>query len=148
MSKQVFLNSADADVLVGESRSDIIFNFDNPIYVADNQALSIVVLNAQIPTSFFVVNATSDVLTHSLADSYFDDLVTVVLTKGNPNVTYLMSDLQSKMPGLTITYDGSTNQLTFTNSTSFQFGPPFTAHQLLGFPSDYCTCETVTAGVA
>ena len=55
-NRQIDLNSQDASVFVGGSHSDVIWNFVDQLYVADNQALTLGVINAQIPASFYVVN--------------------------------------------------------------------------------------------
>ena len=129
-SRQIYLNSADASVFVGGSHSDVIWNFEDAIYVPDNYALTLGLLNAQIPASFYTIHSNNDALEYLVGGS----TTSINLAHGNPNVTELISDILSKLPSaFGLTYSATTNKLTFTNSSTFSISG--SCLPLLGFSS-------------
>lgn len=137
-SRQIYLNSADASIYVGGSHSDVIWNFVEQIHVPDNFALTLGLLNAQIPASFFTINSTNDTLTYNTGTP-----TSITLKHGNPNVTELIVDLVSKLPNeLAVTYDAINNKLTFTRNQTGVFHLSGSAMKLLGFSPGRHTSDT------
>jgi|GEM_PF-6750893 len=110
--------------------TDCVFSIPQ-IQLRKNYNAYVSVIDAVIPYSFYNVNSTNNVLEYTLNSVDY----TLEITKANYNIntliTYLLTNLET---GFTITYDGSTNKLTFTHSTyDFSFNANSTCFEILGF---------------
>jgi hypothetical protein len=110
----------------GTYNSDVVFNF-NSVLSEDETFIRayISVTNAQIPSSFYIINETNNVLVYN----YIDTTVrTITLTKGNYNATNIISEIQSKLTiagtPITITIDKITGKLLFS-----QYGTTISFYQ-------------------
>jgi len=125
----LYLNSKQAIRKVNGSTSDCIFDFNNlPI---DDGDIYVSVQTAQIPCTFYNVDAINNLLVYNLGVA---PNINLVIPPSNYNVNTLMAYLMTVMIGFTITYDFATNKYTFVHSSSsFSFKSTSTCFELLGF---------------
>lgn len=131
---QIYLNSKRANRYADNNQgkimtSDCIFHLPH-INVKKTKHVSITVLHAQIPGSFYNVNDTNNKLIYSIGGG---NLQTVYFENSNYNVNTLISHIKSLLPEFNVTYKASSNKFTFTYTTDFTFSNNSTCFELLGF---------------
>jgi len=133
----VNISSSTANLKNASFKSDVIFNFPNIFHVEnDITHMTLGVLNAQIPVSFYTINYTNDTLVLSAISTA---PITVSITRGNYNSNSLIEELKAKILTATgFTMDIVTNRvngiMSFTNaSTNFTFYGTSTIFSILGF---------------
>jgi len=110
-NKLITLNSGYGIQLNGSSKSDILFNFKG-VLVDDKDIVSsnICIMNAQIPVSFYTINATNNIIGTNLGN--------IVIPIGNYNFNTLAPVVVSAVlsqigTGITLTIDKTTGRITF-----------------------------------
>ena len=116
-NKLISLNSNYGTQINGSLLSNVVFNFKG-LLKRDDDILysSISVLNAQIPCSFYIVNATNNVIKITQLGTTY----TFTIPQGNYNANTLITQMLTTIT-LTITsiiINSSTGKLTFTFPTS------------------------------
>lgn len=129
------LNSSNAVQNNGTFLSDVRFNFQSVFQEQDNiDYVTVGVLNAQIPVSFYTINYTND----TIRLIYGGNTYNIAITRGNYNGNSLITELvrQFSLVGFTMGIEISriTGIMTFTslNSISFSFGSS-SLYSILGF---------------
>lgn len=112
---QLYINSANADIYMNGStyKSSCVFFFEELLKIS-RQAIemSVSVVSAQLPYSFYVVNEYNNHLVIDGINYYFP--------YGNYNVSSFLNQWSSTIPGTwTNSFSTTTNKLTFTRSTTF-----------------------------
>lgn len=131
----LFLNSRNARYIPEESM--YIWSFTESLQCPPNHSFLISVRDAQIPYSFYMINANNN--------RYYVDNVLYTIPEGNYNIIELLNLLNINHPSLVFTYKETTNKLTITslrrfkiaNDTNFE---PFL--RLLGFRKDIYEGQT------
>lgn len=128
---QIYLNSKRANKYINNQTSDCIFHLP-AINVKKSKNITVTVLNAQIPSSYYNVNSTNDKLVYNVNGG---TSLTVTLTHSNYNINTLKAHIVSLIgSNFTFTYSTSSNKLSIYNSTySFEFEESSTCFELLGF---------------
>jgi hypothetical protein len=122
-NKIITLYSQYAQKNNGTYNSDVTFNFNNILSEDETFIRAYVsVMNAQIPSSFYIINETNNVFNYAYIN--MSTILSITLKKGNYNATNLITEMQSKLTlagtPMTITIDKITGNLTFTAlSTNF-----------------------------
>lgn len=127
---QIILNSKTADQYLNNNTTDCIFKIPI-IEVKRRHKAHISLTDAVIPYSFYNVNETNDKLNYVLNEITYN----IEIEHANYNITTLIQYLTLNMDsGFTISYNSSTNKITFTHSTyEFTFLDSSTCQELLGF---------------
>lgn len=130
---QIYLNSKKANKYINSYTSDCIFHLPH-IHVSKTKKVSISVLHAQIPGSYYNINSTNNKLVYSINDG---SIQTVLLQPSNYNVNTLITHIESLLEvEFDITYSVSSNKLTITHNTyDFKLDDSSTCFELLGFSS-------------
>jgi hypothetical protein len=125
----LYLNSKQALTKINGSTSNCIFDFNNlPI---DDGDIYVSVQTAQIPCTFYNVDAINNSLVYSVGGG---PLIYITIPPSNYNVNTLQAYLQSVMTGFTITFNSASNTYTFVHSSqNFIFRELSTCFELLGF---------------
>lgn len=127
---QIYLNSKNANKYINNQTSNVIFHLPH-INIAKSSNITITVLNAQIPSSFYNVNSGNNTLVYNENDG---EIQTVTLTPSNYNINTLKAHIVSLVPSFNITYSSSSNKLTISHSTyDFTLFSDSTCFELLGF---------------
>lgn len=97
------------------------------------------VTHAEIPNSFYLVNATNNKLVVNAS--------TYTITPGNYNVITFQTAISSFLTGLgiTLSYNLITNKYTFTSATSFTIQPTSTCQRFLGVGTTAISGTSVTS---
>lgn len=137
---QIYLNSKRANKYNNGQTSDCVF-FLPHINVSKIKNITVTVLNAQIPSSFYNVNSNNDKLVYNVNGGITQ---TVNLIHSNYNINTLKAHIISLIgSGFSITYSTASNKLTFTHSLyDFEFEESSTCFELLGFSSFDHSSET------
>jgi hypothetical protein len=119
-STQIYLNSSSAEIyLNGIYKSNLAFFFQDPIDIGSNTIETKVgVVNAQFPLSWYLINSTNNQLKITISG------VTTIYTfpNGNYNVNNFITQWNIIVGnGWTVTFNGITNNFTFTYSSNFTF---------------------------
>lgn len=134
--KFINLNSSNAVSNNGTFNSDVNFLFKSIIH--DDPGIdyvSIGILNAQIPVSFYTINYTNDTLIFNFASNTYN----IVITRGNYNSNSLISELKSKFQLIGFDMDIQTSRITgimtfiSVNSIPFSFIGTSSIFPILGF---------------
>jgi hypothetical protein len=130
-SIQIYLNSKRANKYINGQIADCVFYLPH-INVPKSKNVSIMVLNAQIPSSFYNVNSINDKLDYNINDKVTQ---TVTLTHSNYNINTLKAHIISLIgSNFIITYSVASNKLTITHSIyEFELKNTSTCFELLGF---------------
>jgi hypothetical protein len=130
---QIYLNSKRANKYINDQTSDCVF-FLPHINVSKTKNITVTVLNAQIPSSFYNVNSNNDKLVYNINGGATQ---TVNLVHSNYNINTLKAHIISLIgSNFSITYSSASNKLTFENSLhDFEFKGSSTCFELLGFSS-------------
>ena len=137
-TKLINLNSNDAILNNGTLNSDVTFNFSNILKEEEDITHSTIsILSAQIPVSFYCINANNNLLTIQYGST--SQLITI--TPGNYNANSLITELTNRFLSysfnITIVINVSTGGLAFTSGTTLQFKMVgSTCQQVLGFNSN------------
>ena len=127
---QIYLNSKNANKYINNQTSNTIFHLPH-INIRKSNTVTITVLNAQIPSSFYNVNSGNNTLVYNENDG---EIQTVTLTPSNYNINTLKAHIVSLIPSFNITYSSSSNKLTISHSTyDFTLFSSSTCFELLGF---------------
>ena len=130
---QIYLNSKRANKYINSQTSDCIFHLPH-INVSKSKQISISVLHAQIPGSYYNINHSNNKLVYKITDTFYQ---TVYLEPSNYNINTLISHIKSLINvDINISYSVSSNKLTITNNsgaTFFIIGKESTCLELLGF---------------
>ena len=144
------LRSEDADIKgQGDfAHTDLYFNIDQNLTPEEDEALLVSINSAEIPYSYFPVNANNKTLKFlESSDATAGNLAEkndVVLTAGEYTGDELATELQRAIRAsdgrndYTVAFDGGTTKLTITQPTDIAFRFDFIssakfAHSLLGF---------------
>lgn len=128
------LNSANAEKINGSFCSDVKFNFKNVLQESiDTDYVTIGVLNAQIPVSFYTINYTNDTLVFVYGSTTYN----VQLTRGNYNSNSLIQELTAKLLligfNMTIVTSKITGVMTFSSTINFSFLGTSSIFPIIGF---------------
>jgi hypothetical protein len=122
------------------------------IHVRKTKKVSISVLHAQIPGSYYNINNSNNILVYSIDDGSLPGepvKKTVQMQPSNYNINTLITHIESLLEvEFDITYSASSNKLTITHSTfDFELDDSSTCFELLGFSSvDHeSTSQTLTS---
>ena len=128
---QIYLNSKRANKYINGLTADCIFHLPH-INVRKSTNISVTVLNAQIPMSFYNVNANNDKLVYSVNGSENQEIHFI---RSNYNINTLKDHMMALLgTGFKITYSPSSNKLTITHDTyEFILKESSTCFELLGF---------------
>ena len=133
-NKLISLNSNYGTQINGSALSNVIFNFKGLLKREENILYSsIAVLNAQIPCSFYIVNATNNVIKIvQLGTTY-----TYTIPQGNYNANTLITQILTTvtLTITSITISASTGILTFTFTTSATILASSSMASILGMSS-------------
>ena len=134
-SRSIILRSNEATHKIDESSA--VFVLDDKILIPPNSHALISLQSATIPLSMLMVNAHTNRLVVNSSN--------ISLDYGNYNVSTMLTQLQTKLSGFTITYSSSLNTFTITHSSStFTIGAESTCLPLIGF-SDNGTHTSVAS---
>ena len=126
-SRSIILRSNESTHKIDESSA--VFVLDDKILIPPNSHALISLQSATIPLSMLMVNAHTNRLVVNSSN--------ISLDYGNYNVTTMLTQLQTKLSGYTVTYSSSLNTFTITHSSStFTIGAESTCLPLLGFSND------------
>lgn len=127
---QIYLNSKRANRYVNNQVADCVFHLP-PINIKRARNVTISVVNAQIPSSFYNVNSTNDKLVYNINGGITQ---TVTLTHSNYNINTLKAHIISLLgSNFIITYSSASNKLTIVHDTyDFEFEDSTTCFELLG----------------
>lgn len=130
-SREIYLNSDDAERKVGNDTSFCVFSFNNVAQVNDNINILLSVVDAQIPVSFTNVNSNNNTFVYKISNT----IVSVSLAVGNYTVNSLRDGLNLLLNGIfTFTYDSIKNKFTITHaSTDFTLELNTGLLRVLGF---------------
>jgi hypothetical protein len=131
-SRQVYLDSKDANYYINESNSEPVWIFNEHIICPDYASMLISVVDVQIPASMYNIDGVNNTLQYILNGVSQDPLV---IPQGNYNVMTLKDYLNANLTGFTVTYDDTLNGFTFSGSASFQFQATSTCFNVLGLSS-------------
>jgi hypothetical protein len=126
-NRLITLNSANGILRNGTAKSDCLFNFQN-ILSDDDDIISsnICVMNAQIPVSFYIINATN--ATFAVATSSPNQSNTITIPFGNYTANSLVTKINSIFAGiigattLSVSFNQLTGKLIFSNSLGGNIG--------------------------
>ena len=120
-SIQINLNSNSVDKYFDNNISNCEYKLPF-IETPDGFHLYLSVVNCQIPYSFYNINSSNNKLVYQLfqiinnVETYFT-AVTITISVGNYSITTLMTTLKSLLIGFTLSYNNTSNKLTFAHST-------------------------------
>ena len=120
----ITLNSKDAIKNNGTFLSDVVFNFKGLLKEETNILRAYVrVMNAQIPVSFYTIDATNDILAYTLTTG--GTLKTIVIPNGNYNASSLISTMTTlftaNTDAITPTFNSLNGVLTFSSASSYTY---------------------------
>jgi hypothetical protein len=122
----ITLNSKDSVKKNGTSNSNVLFNFKALLKDEPNVVRSYIkVANAQIPVSFYMIDATNNKLSYALSVLLIQYSVTIPI--GNYNVNTLIATLITLFTAngttITPTFNLTTGKLTFTSTLNYIYYP-------------------------
>jgi len=127
---QIYLNSKKANKYINGTGNCV---FHLPFIhtpINKKHSVSISVLSAQIPCSYYNVNENNNKLEYSVN---FEGLIHIDITPRNYNINQLITELKSHMNGFEITYNNSSGKLIFEHASSVRFFKGSSAFEILGF---------------
>lgn len=130
-SREIYLNSDDADTVVGGDTSFCTFMFKSVVEVPTNVNILLSIKDAQIPVSFTNVNDNTNTFIYTIGVT----TTTFTLINGNYTANTLRDALNSGLNGIfTFSYDSSRNKYTITHaSTDFIIESNSGLIRILGF---------------
>lgn len=129
---QIYLNSKRANKYINNTTANCIFHLPF-IHTPINKkhSVSISVLSAQIPCSYYNVNENNNKLIYSVNNG---GLIHIDIDPRNYNINTLITELKSHMNGFQITYNNMTGKLLFEHHThDTKFHSESTCFEILGF---------------
>jgi hypothetical protein len=119
-NKIISLNSASATLNNGTMKSNVFFNFTG--LLTDEKVVRqsyVSIVNAQIPVSYYVINATNNLLNFTYNSVPYN----YVIPEGNYNATTLISTITALITStpIAITINKLTGVLTFSSAGNFVF---------------------------
>jgi hypothetical protein len=146
VNKLVTVNSKNGIQENGTLKSKLLFNYKSLLSDDENILKSFVtVLNAQIPCSFYVINATNNKLVISGTTI---GTKTILINYGNYNANTLITELTSKITAsgltMTITINKTNGILTFSSNgfINYYFTSDSTILEVLGTTSSLISTST------
>ena len=142
---QIYLNSKRANKYIDNTNANCIFHLPYIHTTNKKNKVSISVLSAQIPCSYYNVNSLNNKLIYSVNN---ETPIEVNIIIGNYNINTLITYLKNEMPGFSIIYNASTNKLSFTHHISlFNFFQQSTCFELIGFSDkDHISTNNILVG--
>jgi len=128
---QIYLNSKRANKYINDQTSNCVFHLP-PINVKKTKNVTVTVLNAQIPSSYYNVDSFNDSLIYNIDGG---NTQTFTLKHSNYNINTLKAHMLTLI-GLhfSIIYSTASNKLTISNDThDFELEQSSTCFELLGF---------------
>jgi len=122
---QIHLNSKNR---VHGTINDAYF-YINTIEVPSDYSLHLSVLTASIPYSFYNVNNSNNTFVFTIGVNNY----TYTLRTGNYSINDFLTELQTKITLLTISYDKIKSKLTFSYASNFSISTASTCLSLIGF---------------
>jgi hypothetical protein len=130
----------------GTYKSNLLFNFKN--LLSDEQHMlksEIIVLNAQIPVSFYVINDYNNVLTISGSGIF---TATITIDTGNYNANTLITELKSQFTSVGVLFSNikinkNSGKLVFTALTATNYSFSGSMLNILGTTSDRVSSSNV-----
>ena len=149
-STQIYLNSANADIFLNQSKkSNVVFFFTNVLKIDKKSVeMKLSVVNAQIPVSWYLINDTNNRIYFSVNGVQNNYL----FPNGNYNVnTFISTWISTFGNNWTLTFSKITNKITFSNSLGpIVFGNNISASNtlfsLIGFDSTKSYSSSVITG--
>ena len=149
-STQIYLNSANADIFLNQSKkSNVVFFFTNVLKIDKKSVeMKLSVVNAQIPVSWYLINDTNNRIYFSVNGVQNNYL----FPNGNYNVnTFISTWISTFGNNWTLTFSKITNKITFSNSLGpIVFGDNISASNtlfsLIGFDSTKSYSSSVITG--
>ena len=137
-SIQIYLNSKNADAYINGA-SDCEYNLPL-IEIPDGFHIYLSVVSCLIPFSFYNINNSNNNLYYSFDGSTMSNLTIPI---GNYNVNDLVKYFKSNMTGFAISYNQTSNKLTFTHYVNnFMFMSNSTCLSILGFNDNTTVIST------
>tara|TARA_R110000803_G_scaffold21425_3_gene53987 strand:+ start:190 stop:1113 length:924 start_codon:yes stop_codon:yes gene_type:complete len=139
-TRLIVLSSANATQLNGTLKSNLLFDF-KALLLEDPATIHVTVgvVNAQIPVSFYTVNEYNNVLNTSIG--------AITITKGNYTSSSLINELQTSFLAfgytMVITINRVTGKLIFTGTSDFTFTQPSSSFVILGFNNTISSTQNV-----
>ena len=130
-SREIYLNSDDADRRIGDDTSFCIFTFESLVTVPENIAILLSLKDAQIPVSFLNINDNNNTFVYQVGGV----ITSVSLSTGNYTANTLRDNLNTLLNNIfTISYDSIKNKFTITHaSTDFTLESNTGLLRVLGF---------------
>ena len=133
-SRQIYLDSKDANYYINDSYSNPIWIFSEHIVCPDYATMLVSVVDVQIPVSFYNIDSINNTLKWSANGVDQPDFT---IPQGNYNVFTLMDYLNANLSSstgydFTVTYDSTINGFTFQNTQSFIFKSTSTCFNVFG----------------
>ena len=114
-SREIYLNSDDANRKLGNDTSFCVFTFKSVVEVPSNVNILLSVKDAQIPVSFTNVNDNTNTFIYTISGV----TTTFTLANGNYTANTLRDALNTGLSGIfTFTYDSTKNKFTITHASS------------------------------
>ena len=135
-SSQIYLNSANADMLLnGTMKSNLTFFFEDPL-IFDNHTMTkkFSIVNAQFPVSYYLINDSNNKI-HITLTQEGQQLYVYTFPNGNYNINQFITQWYITVgSNWTLTYSSITNKITFQCLTNFTLNTlPNSILPLLGF---------------
>lgn len=143
-SIQLYVNSSNADIYMNGNinKSSCAFFFEELLKISRNALeMSVTVVNAQIPYSFYIINQYNN---HIVVDG-----INYYFTTGNYNVNSFLTLWNNTIPGTwTNSFNSSNNKFTFSKTTSFTIsdGNTNSILPILGFITNKTYNSSVNGG--
>ena len=143
-SVKLFLQSEQASVSL--SSSHLFFHLRDKIQTIPNHAIAVSLLDAEIPFSFYQVNANNNLLSGSIGGSNFS----FTMNAGNYTAPELVAELNASFTNASLTcvltYSKITNKITLTagSGAAIVLNASSTALGLIGFHSNGVLSGTTT----
>ena len=120
----ITLSSRDAVKMNGTYLSDVVFNFKGILKDENNIVRCFIrVLNAQIPVSFYTIEATNNILAYKITST--STIQKLTLPIGNYNANTLIAKMTTLFTAngtpANITFDTATGKLTFSSGVSYTY---------------------------
>jgi hypothetical protein len=144
-NKLITLNSRYGIQQNGTYKSNILFNFRN--LLSDEQHVlksEVIVLNAQIPVSYYVVNEYNNTLTVS---GFAVPTTTITVDPGNYNANTLITELKAQFKASNVTFTNikinkASGKLIFTSNIFFGYKFSGSMIDILGTTTDEISVNT------
>ena len=146
-SKEMHVCSDQGTQLIPDT-SDYLFNLPSVIRCPYDEYMTLSVLNAEIPVSFYNVNSNNNVLRFKYES---EDERTIQFTEGNYNINQLLSHLNDKLVAFSFTnsiiinWSSLSNKLSLSGTGDITLLPTSTCLQMLGFSDNIHKGSTVVS---